>query len=815
MLGLNTQTTNENTSTIINGVELLGYNIDIYNQLKESFNYSNKSSLMHMTSGGKSYIACALMRGGYNKILILAPKNCICDEWLGNKYTPKNVTALTYQSLLYDKESKIDEDYDLIIYDEFHHIGAFKWQSVVNWLQEKYSNAHHLGLSATPVRYLDNVRCMADEFFDNNLVEGVTLLDAIKAEIITPPVYIAGGYIFNEEKSRSIITAINRNFMLVPNGKYTKVIKALNAFFNLKSNVELMSGVIKKYVDAYRDTSKCLKFIAFTPNVAEALDLETSMVSWFNHAYPNKTVKIYHINSKQSVEDLQDNIKTFKTIDDDSTINIAISIDMISEGVHYPKVDGVFMFRRTMSPNIYYQQIGRCINPRSKDRALIFDFMDNYSGVGNIESNCLRFRDNNAKSFFKGLLIESDLKYNYHKDADSVVFLEVSEEDETGEDSNKFTTYFTDNYLSKEKVKKPSTLDDVTKIKFIDVSLDIKELLEDINSELAFNIDGTISRLEQRYAEGRSVLIINDDDLLMSLKRRLSRAVGEKGLILTEQQEARLKRIGLVFGKGSLTDIRLLNIQRTLALLDRYNEDKTALSDLEIKKLNNGKVVIRKALNKGSLPKELVDELANYGFKPSKSMLESRKDKLTCFANKLINGKDLTKKERDALASLARFEKDLDTEGRGLLKGVLEKDLNSLKELLCKPKSNRTPKEDYWESILSSITEEYKTNGFIFTEQNMKACRNILKRYSMHTTGAKPLNPVVLDFVENSKVPLHKNVNTFLCKCYTIKDTLESGVDLSRDSDFINWKTKVKEDLDKGRLGKFELETLDKLKLIN
>lgn len=669
-------------SKIVNGVELLGHNIRIYDELEESLRENNKTSLMHMTSGGKTYIACALM-GNYNNILILTPKNCINDEWLKNDYISQNATVMTYQSLLYDIDSKLSLDYDLIVYDEFHHIGAEKWQKVIEHIQDKYSNAHHVGISATPYRYLDNVRSMSDELFDGNLIEGLTLLDAIEKEVITPPVYIAGGYIFNEEKSKNIITALNRNFRLIPNSRYNKVIKSLNTFFSLEHNKDLMSEIIKKYIDEYRDISKCLKFIVFVPNVEQCTTLGDAIKDWFKIAYPNKCIELYHINSYLKKDELKDNIDKFKTDKNPNNINIAISVDMISEGVHYPKVDGVFMMRRTMSPNLYYQQIGRCINPKSKDRALIFDFMDNYSGVGNIESNCLRYRDDSAKTFINGIFVKTQNGYNVsnlnYKNA-SDIRIDLNDEDCSEELQNGELDYVLNNYLSEDRLSKNQNngkyipyeddgLDSISKIKFVDIALDIKTLLEDLNSELFFNIENTINRLEDRYKQGKSVLIINDDDLLMSLKRRLSRGISESGLILTNEQKTRLENIGLVFGKGGLTDTRLINIQRTLDLIDRYKENKNSLTDLEVKKMNNGKVAIRKALNKGSLPKEIESELEKYGFKVSKSLKDSRLDNLNRILNKIRTGKSPTKKELESINTLNKLYNTLDDD----LKFILDK----------------------------------------------------------------------------------------------------------------------------------------------
>ena len=52
---------------------------------------------------------------------------------------------------------------DIIIFDEFHHCGAPEWGAGAERLLEHNPDAQVLGLSATPIRYFDQLRDMAEE----------------------------------------------------------------------------------------------------------------------------------------------------------------------------------------------------------------------------------------------------------------------------------------------------------------------------------------------------------------------------------------------------------------------------------------------------------------------------------------------------------------------------------------------------------------------------------------------------------------------------------------------------------------------------
>lgn len=76
---------------------------------------------------------------------------------------PENTTFLTYAKLMLMSEEEIMAlNPTHAVMDEFHRTGAEHWEHNVRKLLALFPDMEVLGLSATPVRYLDNRRDMSD-----------------------------------------------------------------------------------------------------------------------------------------------------------------------------------------------------------------------------------------------------------------------------------------------------------------------------------------------------------------------------------------------------------------------------------------------------------------------------------------------------------------------------------------------------------------------------------------------------------------------------------------------------------------------------
>ncbi len=57
---------------------------------------------------------------------------------------------------------------------------------------------------------------------------------------------------------------------------------------------------------------------------------------------------------------------------------------MLNEGVHIEEISGVILFRPTISPIVYKQQIGRALTAGDSKTPLILDIVNNFEGLCSI-----------------------------------------------------------------------------------------------------------------------------------------------------------------------------------------------------------------------------------------------------------------------------------------------------------------------------------------------------------------------------------------------------------------------------------------------
>ena len=62
-------------------------------------------------------------------------------------------------------------------------------------------------------------------------------------------------------------------------------------------------------------------------------------------------------------------------------LRLMFCIDMFNEGIHVEDIDGVILFRPTISPIIYKQQIGRALSTLGGNTPLIIDVVNNYENL--------------------------------------------------------------------------------------------------------------------------------------------------------------------------------------------------------------------------------------------------------------------------------------------------------------------------------------------------------------------------------------------------------------------------------------------------
>ena len=126
-------------------------------------------------------------------------------------------------------------------------------------------------------------------------------------------------------------------------------------------------------------TNKSGKYIVFCANKEHMDEMISHVPEWF--AKVNAEVAVYEAYSDDPGTDKA--FADFKT-DESDKLKLLFCIDMLNEGVHVEGISGVILFRPTISPIIYKQQIGRALTAGDTAAPLILDVVNNFEGLCSI-----------------------------------------------------------------------------------------------------------------------------------------------------------------------------------------------------------------------------------------------------------------------------------------------------------------------------------------------------------------------------------------------------------------------------------------------
>ena len=182
-------------------VELFEHNEIAYKKLIKSLENNKCTTINHATGTGKSFIMLKyLYENRDKKVLYIAPTYPIIDQIkksakeIGIKSDELNMDTIIYRSLLTMDMNELYKKYDVIVFDEYHRKGATetfkKIKELKLLLSQSNDNKKFIGLTATPIRYLDDERNMTEEIFDGNVASTLSIAEAMLEEILPVPLYI-------------------------------------------------------------------------------------------------------------------------------------------------------------------------------------------------------------------------------------------------------------------------------------------------------------------------------------------------------------------------------------------------------------------------------------------------------------------------------------------------------------------------------------------------------------------------------------------------------------------------------------------------
>lgn len=401
-------------------ITLYKHNEEGYKNLEEMLGKTRFATINHATGTGKSFIAIKYL---YNhkdkKFLYIAPTYEILNQFIsrdiksaGIDPNELSVDTMIYRNLLSTNIKELYDKYDGFILDEYHRAGARETNKKILELKELIKNGKDekklIGLTATPVRYLDQQRNMTEEIFEGNTASDISLAEAIVEGILPVPQYFIR-YSFIKDELEKTIKKVNR---LYPSVKKTKLLKEIN---EIEKDIEKDNDLTNLFSQNIKENGK---YILFSSTISEMKKSMNHSYTWFKDY---KTLNIYEVYSLMKKEEIKEQIRAFD--DAQSGLNIMFAVDLFSEGVHPKRVDGVILNRSTSSPIIYLQQLGRTLTSSNVNTTVqVFDLKSNYishEAITNLYSEIIKLANQKIEEF-------PDEREKYEKIINSFIIVDNS-----------------------------------------------------------------------------------------------------------------------------------------------------------------------------------------------------------------------------------------------------------------------------------------------------------------------------------------------------------------------------------------------------
>lgn len=505
-------------------MELYKHNKKAYEQVQKHLEKSNRTCVIHPTGTGKSFISLKFIDDNKGKnILLMAPTNVILDQFNSNiaehilgldvsrlvQSEINEIVAKRFPNITFSTYASVDKqtgEYDCIIFDEFHRIGAKEWGKGVKKLLDRNPESKVLGVTATPVRYLDKKRDMSKEIFNGDIASQMTLPEAIVKGILPVPTYISALYSF-EEDIEQIQKQIDEYGDKDKAKEYQKLLDTAKKELSMSDGLDdIFSKNIK---------NKQGRFIVFCKDIDHMREMADRCLEWFKKVNPN--IDFYSVHSENETAINQHSIDCFEN-NERNSIKLLFAIEMLNEGLHVKNIDGVIMFRPTISPTIYLQQLGRALSVGHNENPLIFDIV------------------NNALS----LDIVVKLQEEIEELVDDII--------EGRSQGQSYSDYPSDDTLYKIR----------DRFKIIAERKEIMDVLENLKVDTKFTWDSWYHLAEEYYKEHGDLEVpnryITKDGLPLGhwILRQRSLKKGRAAGTLTEEQEEKLLKIGMRFENKDL-----------------------------------------------------------------------------------------------------------------------------------------------------------------------------------------------------------------------------------------------------------------------
>ncbi|MCM1441434.1 MAG: DEAD/DEAH box helicase family protein, partial [Roseburia sp.] len=334
---------------------LYPHNQVVYNKVFMMLAEHRRCALVQGTGTGKTFVLMELLRTLFNgmRVMMVVPEETIIEGILLYDDWDFDVKFVTYEGL-----KKIEQFDGVLVLDELHRAGARSWNREV--IRVSSTASYVFGMTATEYRYLDNRRDMAKELFGECVVYGPSYDEAIQLGILAAYDYYA------------ILSDVEEYKEKLSRPEVSTELKLKVASLHL-DEYQLTQRVRSHIDEEHR------KWVVFFPTVAALEGACNDVRQWFY----GLDVNIYKVYNKQSKANNRRNIQEFNA---DTGYCAILSVDMLNEGVHLNGVTGVIFARRTVSGNVFIQQMGR----GSSTKNVRIRYLDLVRNFDNVKALCKR-----------------------------------------------------------------------------------------------------------------------------------------------------------------------------------------------------------------------------------------------------------------------------------------------------------------------------------------------------------------------------------------------------------------------------------------
>lgn len=328
-------------------IELRPHNKEAVDKIKEKLENGNKKVIYVAGTGcGKSYVFMGLtealqdmypeFRMPYRpKVLYILPKHVIKNNLSGYEDFSKLTCTVDFKTYNYFTSMKrgyeLFRDYDLIVIDECHHLGADLYgKNIVKAMNA--SNALFLGLTATPYRDIDKTN--VSMYFDTR-VDGLSVWDAIREGLMPPFIYQ----------------------LCVPE----KDVKQLEREYDYKVRavVDYMDSAEAVYeIVSSSNRNKWICFFPDSKTIHNSMPVIKEIFAGYKILILLSSLK----NLDEVIKEVKENEKV-----------VILSVNIMLEGCHLDGISGIVIFRNVSSTICFQQMIGRTSKIGNKVSPVIID----------------------------------------------------------------------------------------------------------------------------------------------------------------------------------------------------------------------------------------------------------------------------------------------------------------------------------------------------------------------------------------------------------------------------------------------------------